>query len=150
MTRINTIDPTLLLDQHLMAEYRELPMIHAALKRSLNSKGGFPDIPSTYPMGPGHVKFFYDKGQYLQDRYAAICTELRIRCYNIDPDRPCPFDLFKENGLMYDWEPTAEDRAVNVERLLEKVEMRPDFYKYYGEPITPSEYIELLEEFGEL
>ena len=40
MTRINLVNPSELKDQHLIAEYREITMIPAALNRTLNSKIG--------------------------------------------------------------------------------------------------------------
>ena len=62
MTRINAVHPTVLTDQHLMAEYRELTMVMGSLKRSLNSKNGLPPIPEKYTLNAGHVTFFYNKG----------------------------------------------------------------------------------------
>ena len=40
MTRINIIPVRELYDQHLIAEYREITMIPAALNRTLKSKNG--------------------------------------------------------------------------------------------------------------
>ena len=40
MTRINIVPVTELMDQHLIAEYREINMIPASLKRTLVSKTG--------------------------------------------------------------------------------------------------------------
>ena len=40
MTRINVIPVDQLTDQHLVAEYREMLMVPASLKRSLGSKNG--------------------------------------------------------------------------------------------------------------
>ncbi len=40
MTRINIIPVSELADQHLIAEYREITMVPAALKRTLRSKVG--------------------------------------------------------------------------------------------------------------
>ncbi len=57
MTRINVIDPIDLTDQHLMAEYRELPMIMGSLRRSLKSKKGLPKITPKYTLNAGHVTF---------------------------------------------------------------------------------------------
>ena len=41
MTRINIIPPSELTDQHLIAEYREIFMVPASLRRTLKSKVGF-------------------------------------------------------------------------------------------------------------
>ena len=65
MTRINSnIDPKKLTDQHLMAEYRELPMVPAALRKSLRTqsvKTILSKIPKRYKLNSGHVLFFVDK-----------------------------------------------------------------------------------------
>ena len=81
MTRINVIEPFLLSDKHLGAEYRELPRIFGAV-RTLSSKNVLPssmEIPSTYRLGKSHVTFFYDKLSYLTKRYLALCHECRLR-----------------------------------------------------------------------
>lgn len=67
MARINVVHPTVLTDQHLMAEYRELTMVMGSLKRSLNSKNGLPPIPAKYTLNAGHVAFFYNKGAWRVD-----------------------------------------------------------------------------------
>ena len=40
MTRINIINVSELTDQHLIAEYREITMVPAALNRTINSRNG--------------------------------------------------------------------------------------------------------------
>ena len=70
MTRINIIPASELHDQHLIAEYREITMVPAALRRTLNSKKGLDEskIPSTYTLNKGHVYFFTIKENiYLKD-----------------------------------------------------------------------------------
>ena len=71
MTRINIIPVEELFDQHLIAEYREITMVPAALKRTLKSKKGLDvsRINSKYTLNKGHVYFFYNKGKYLNKRY---------------------------------------------------------------------------------
>ena len=53
MTRINIIPVSELADQHLIAEYREITMVPAALKRTLNSKIGlrYEKISKEYTVG---------------------------------------------------------------------------------------------------
>ena len=60
MTRINVIPVDQLTDQHLVAEYREMLMVPASLKRSLGSKNGMDTkrIPKQYTLNTGHVYFF--------------------------------------------------------------------------------------------
>lgn len=149
MTRINIIDVDLLTDQHLMAEYRELPMVNAALSRSLSSLRGVhhASIPSNYTLNRGHVTFFYDKGEWLYNRYEQLIDELYKRQYNIDPKSRVVFwQHFVDNNLYNNWLPDAQAHAINVERLLERIYQKKDWYRYKGVPITES-YIERLKRF---
>ena len=68
MTRINVIDPIELTDQHLMAEYRELPMVMGSLKRTLASKTGFnpKKVPSKFTLNSGHVYRYARKAPYFE------------------------------------------------------------------------------------
>ena len=73
MTRINVLPVEELIDQHLMAEYREIFMIGSALQKSLSSPNWDKKrIPKELTLGTGHVMFFYDKGKYLFKRYDKI------------------------------------------------------------------------------
>ena len=63
MTRINIIPANELYDQQLIDEYREITMVPAALKRTLNSKNGLvkSKISNKYTLNSGHVYFFIIK-----------------------------------------------------------------------------------------
>jgi hypothetical protein len=65
MTRINVVPVEDLTDQHLMAEYRELPMVLAAARRSKIE--GY-EVSHAYTLNKGHVKFFYSKKRWLTSR----------------------------------------------------------------------------------
>lgn len=145
MTRINTIDVEDLLDQHLMAEYRELPMIAGSLHKSLNSKRGVVGIPDEFTLNAGHVKFFYNKKPYLRDRYRKLILELVSRGYQLDPDRRPDFDVF-DNIPNVKWQPTIQDHRTLVNRIIERVTSKPDFYRLKGEPVDINEYIKYLKE----
>ncbi len=134
MTRINLLNPRELYDQHLMAEYREIFMIPAALKRSLRSKKGFnpKDIPPEFTLGHGHVKFFYDKGKYLAQRYQTIKAELKRRGYKLDPKRIFPKDIFLKNKLYGNWNPSDKDLALIRKRLAQKIAQKPHWYRKTG------------------
>lgn len=54
MTRINLVEPRYLTDEHLLAEYRELPRVFTYVDRH----GIAEDRPESYKLGKGHVKFF--------------------------------------------------------------------------------------------
>jgi len=134
MTRINIIDPSELVDQHLMAEYREIFMVGSALQRSLKSANGVFGIPTKFTLNKGHVKFFYNKGMYLALRYEELRAELRKRNFNIDETREFKLDQFPDRYFQ-DWSPNDEDRAVIRERLNAKIKEKPHFYKMYGKPL---------------
>lgn len=133
MTRINCIRVEDLLDQHLLIEYREITRV-SKLARQLDNYG-------SYKLGPGHVKFFYNKGLYLSKR----CNDLYSECIKrgFSPTKKV-YRLHPE-GLNLDWEPTIVDMYKNVSRLREKFEMRPTFYKYWSEPVEEAYNIEILK-----
>ncbi len=137
MTRINVVAPADLTDQHLMAEYRELPMVNAALRRTLGSKRGIrkDQIPKRYTLNKGHVTFFYDKGRFLYDRYHSLIDELVSRNFQVYPlARKVEWTMFSD-GLMSEWNPSAADVSINVERIVERINLKTTWYRYKGHPI---------------
>ena len=136
MTRINIVPVEELPAQHLMAEYREIFMIGSALQISLKSKNWDPKrIPDKFTLNTGHVTFFYDKGQYLYKRYQQIQKELTKRNFNLDKSR-----LFKVTQFpteyYNDWEPTKEDQAIVWQRIEERIQQKPEWYRHYGVSIV--------------
>ena len=134
MTRVNLVPIQELYDQHLMAEYREIPMINASLKRSLisiNFNTKKLTIPKEYVLGTGHVKFFYNKGEWLFNRYTLCIEELLARSFNINPkSRNIDWDVFKEYNLWkHSWQPTNKDIYLSRQRINEKVAMKPNWYR---------------------
>lgn len=144
MTRINSnLKPELLLDQHLMAEYRELPMVFAALRRSLRTKSVrdvLESIPPRFTLNEGHVTFFYDKLLFLHNRYERLKDELRTRGVQISEDRAMYDYLEYPKEFQNNWTSTKIDDLVVITRIQEKHQMKPDWYKYLGDPITPDAY----------
>lgn len=135
MTRINSnIDPKQLMDQHLMAEYRELPMVPAALRRSLRTQSErevLKKIPPSFTLNKGHVLFFYNKLAFLQKRYELLIAELHARGFNLDPNRTLDLDGIPDS-FFKDWSATTTDNAIVEQRIKEKIAMKPHWYKYYG------------------
>ena len=131
MTRVNIVPPNELTDQHLIAEYREITMIPAALHRTLNSKTGLRKnkISTHYTLNAGHVYFFYDKGKYLHNRYYELIDEMKRRGFSPNPNRKFPVAVFRDNGLYKDWIPTIEDYKVIRERIQQKIAMKPNWYR---------------------
>ena len=131
MTRINIIEPSELTDQHLIAEYREIFMVAGSLNRTLNSKDGYQEIrvPKEYTLNTGHVYFFYNKGKYLHNRYNELILEMERRGFSPSNDRPFPFSIFSDNGLYNDWVPKVEDYKIIRQRIEERINMKPDWYR---------------------
>lgn len=138
MTRINSnVDPKKLMDQHLMAEYRELPMVLASLRRSLKTQSErevLKKIPPKFTLNTGHVLFFYNKLTFLRNRYDRLVNELHNRGYNLDQNRT--LDLSGIPSTFFnDWTATPADDAVLEQRIKEKIAMKPSWYKYYGKSV---------------
>ena len=131
MTRINIIPVNELFDQHLIAEYREITMVPAALNRTLKSKKGLDKskIKKKYTLNQGHVYFFYNKGKYLNQRYQNIINEMKRRGFNPDPKRKFPTDIFIDNNLYKDWSPAIEDLKIIRKRIESKLKEKPDWYR---------------------
>ena len=131
MTRINIVNPSELTDQHLFAEYREITIVPAALNSTLNSKSGYQEkkVSDRYTLNTGHVYFFYNKGKYLHRRYDELIREMRLRGFTPDSNRVFPYKVFIDNDLYNDWTPTMEDYKIIRERIQQKIDMKPDWYR---------------------
>lgn len=132
------VNPAILTDQHLIAEYREL-LIPVGQLIHLNWESKTP-IPPTLKLGKGHVSFWRDKQLYLKRRHEAIVKEMLIRGFKPNytfwniKDIPPQF--------LNDWNPTFEDSTIIRKRIVEKIMMKPGWYKICRECIKdPQEYI---------
>lgn len=150
MTRINLIDPALLTDQHLFAEFREIKMIPKSLARSLRTKSIneiYRSIPAQFTLNAGHVKFFFDKGSYLRDRYERIKSELRSRGVNFDES-----SIFDPDGTMLvdPWNgwynPSNRDIEVIKSRIKERIMEKPTWYRFRGVNLNETGDIQLKQE----
>lgn len=123
MVRINLVSPRELTDQHLCAENVELKMwLRAYCNGRFKS-----DVPSKFVMGAGHQLFFKDKVEYIVWRRARVQQEMLKRGFTVND--AC-VDINDPR-----WKPTDEDINLIRERLKEKIAMKPDWYRYYGEPL---------------
>lgn len=122
MTRINVVPVESLSRQHLIAEYREITRLPGNLRTSLSRKSkpfSMSEISNEYILGTGHVKFFFDKMQYLEQRFTQLTTEMIRRGYNpnfTDASifRNCPVEFYNQ------YEPTPEAIALNIGRIKER------------------------------
>lgn len=122
MTRINLVNPKELSRLHLIAEYKEVMRLPGNLTTSLNRKGKkfeLKEIPAKYTLGTGHVKFFYDKMLFLENRFESLIKEMLNRGYS-----PTYRDssIFANCDKMYynDYTPTLEAIEMNKARILER------------------------------
>jgi len=131
MTRINSdIDPKLLHRRHLVAELREIIMVPGSLKRSLMTSSKLmvlSGIPKKFTLNTGHVKFFYNKLTFLQNRFDRLCNEMERRGYHPDRSRRQSFDGF-DDRFYNDWTSTPEDDDIIHERIALRISEKPHLY----------------------
>jgi deoxyribonuclease (pyrimidine dimer) len=129
MTRINLVDPQTLTDQHLIAEYRELPRVFTL---ALKAYGKPVKIPANYVLGTGHVKFFYNKLQFLHKRQLSLISECKRRGFNINHEK---IDILFPESWYNDFIPSEQDIKLSQSRLDEKIAMKPLWYKFNGKSL---------------
>lgn len=133
--RINCVPVEYLADQHLRAEWVEMLMLPAYLKRSYKSKNGLVFSSNTkYTLGVGHARFFYDKVLYCMDRYYDIMIEMQKRGFKTNPSLIFP-DYLPSNCFGA-WEPNTDDIHTNLNRIIARIQVKPNWYSYYGQKIS--------------
>lgn len=145
MTRINLIDPELLCDQHLMAEIKEINQLSGSFRKSAGSSKGIDQskISKFFTLNTGHVYFFYNKGLYLERRFAILKKEAIRRGYSIKAEFNNEWVGY--NHLYNDWTPSLHDIRIITQRLIEKIRMKPDWYTLNGLHINADAYCSMLE-----
>lgn len=132
MTRINAnIPPNELKRMHLVAELREITMVPASLRRSLRSKSinqVVQSIPDKFTLNSGHVKFFYDKLEFLKQRFDSLVVEMQNRGYEPDVSRKTAFDGFPKE-FYNTWVATEHDNDIVRERIALRISQKPHLYK---------------------
>lgn len=140
--RINCIPVEYLTDQHLLAEWVETLMLPAYINRSIKSKNGIILSESkNYVLGFGHARFFYDKLSYVENRYKTIEIEMKKRGYKANPT--LDLDIFSKD-LFNSWTPTIDDQITNLNRIISRIQMKPDWYNFYGSKVV--DWIEFYNE----
>lgn len=167
MTRINVVPPYSLADQHLLAEYRELPRMRSYIDK-LNENGGvrLEKLLTAYVLGKGHMLFFAPMKEWLEERHSLLIIELQHRGINLSYKEKLviPRLLILDNegkeysGQDYDVKPflssiyrhqsIARGESLNILRLKEKFKARPTFYKWTGRT-PPMYYYRALKELTE-
>lgn len=139
MVRVNLVNPKKLADQHLIAEYNEILMLVAYIKKHPKLES----IPRDYCLGRGHMIFFKNKLMYLKNRHEKLKSEMRKRGFNTN--KTLKINSFgKKNRI--DWSPRKKDFNLIKKRLIMKLKLKPRYYRYYGKHKTTKFFIRLLEE----
>ena len=117
MTRINVgIPPAELVNQHLLAEHREIKRIPNCVAKGKYNMDG---MPERFKLGTGHVKFFYNKLLYLKKRYVRLYEECINRGFNVQNYIEAWNDIPEE--LMNDYNVKANDIRIIRERINERL-----------------------------
>ena len=128
MTRVNCIPVTELSDEHLLAEWHELPRVVTMVENQIETHGTIKPVPSCYRMSVGHMQFFADKCAWIVLRMFALHKELVNR--GVNADRQHAQSIFNRvsklpQTITNNWTPNAGDLSVNLIRLIER---DPEFY----------------------
>jgi len=135
------IDPKHLTDQWLIAEQCELLMITGnLLKRNYISNR---DIPLKLQLGKGHMKFWYNKLFYLNNRHREVKNEVKLRGFKVT-DKIIDLSQFPLR-LCNDWSPTQRDQDILKQRLLWKLINKPDIWRKNSAPIILNDFYDVLK-----
>ena len=134
--RCNTgISPEILMDQHLIAEYREL-LIPVGQLRKLEWVSKTPS-PERFKLGTGHIVFWRKKQLYLKRRHEALVLEMDKRGFNHNFSFWDLEDIPDE--FLNDWEPDLEASMLVRERVWERIQLKPEWYRFNKKTIEDIE-----------
>jgi len=145
MTRINAnIKPEDLIDQHLIAEYREIIRIPNVL--SSNGYNANRKYPTSFRLGTGHVLYFYDKIKFLHKRFLDIKQVMQNRkiTNNIDDS---PFIPFIDNTLYNDIHCTElfDANLAVIDRIIDRISTMKRIPTINGTPVSLAAYSKMLK-----
>jgi len=124
MTRINTISPQYLSDQHLLVEIHEIPRVPTLALKRLRKGTSIDASDRKYTLGSGHVIFFYDKILYLWQRINALNAEAIARGFDNklrEDDGRWSEIRDKYPQAWNNWNETRDAKIENLSRLNAKI-----------------------------
>ena len=135
------VNPIYLVDQHLLAEMMEIPMVIGSLKYwkfEIKSK-----IPDSFSLGSGHMNFLKNKLVYLKRRHDEVYKEILRRGFKNDKSR---IDLSQiPEQFCQDWQPTLEDSLKLRARLHWKLTNKKSlFWRYLRKPLNDDELNDVI------
>ena len=126
MTRINVIPVEELADQHLLAEYRELPRV---IKQNLK----LDDTNERYHLGRGHMKWARKHWKFVLNRYYDLFSEMLYRGY-LPKYSPAELEQYtvelSEEWPYANYNVDQHDINLNRERIISKYKLHPEHYTW--------------------
>lgn len=122
MVRINLISPKYLMDQHLIAEYKEIQSLISYAKRNPDLR----NVPEHMNWNFNHWIFFKNKLKYIEKRFRLIRKEMKNRGFKVNIK-----SLGKIPKKLYgDYKPGFMDYFIIITRLVYRVLQKPFWYRY--------------------
>jgi len=135
MVRVNLVEPSTLADQHLIAEYREILLLFGYYKKHNDIKGSENNL-----MHP--ISFYKDKLLFLIERFNLLKEEMKNRGFK--PKKTIELNGF-EKYRYNNWEPKEEHIQRVKNRIIQRLNEKPNWYRYYGEYKTPEFFEEMMK-----
>lgn len=129
MTRVNVLPIASLEPKILSGEFHEITRVFGLVRKSVIAGRDVSDIDikPEYLLGRGHVKFFYNKLEYVARRYLSLAFELRYRAIKSGNKSNCDLSLVLKvisearkdipEQWWGDYTPTPEAMEINQHRL---------------------------------
>ena len=135
------VNPKYLVDQHLLAEMMEIPMVVGSLrywKFQIKSS-----IPETFCLGSGHMNFLKNKLRYLQRRHHEVEIELKRRNFHNTKSKVDLTGVPEE--FCNDWNPSFEDSLILRSRIHWKLRNKEHlFWRYLHKPLGKSDLEQMI------
>ena len=138
-------------DELLLNELGEITRVFDLVIARVEKRKPFDDIPKAFTLGNGHVKFFFDKCQYIWIRFNELHCEYFLR-----NGKHYSRDRFKEVcskvkmiplGLFNNWKPSELEQNKVRLRILERSKAYKRTHHYCGEEIISWNEFLKLESF---
>ena len=136
MVRINLVEPELLADQHLNAEYHEILMLFGYYRKN--------KVVQTSEDNLKHpIQFYKNKLLYLKKRFNVIVKEKEKRGFKSNKN-------IINNGFSIDRYNDFKPEEIHINRIKERIKQRikerPNWYRYYGKYKEPEFFENLLND----
>ena len=135
MTRVNVVPAKILLDQHLRAELREIPRIITQSRKT--------NCSPVFLLGTGHVTFFYNKLNFIFKRILELDLECKLRGFKGLSDNYINVlrqTAINKSELNNDYLPTNKAIELSKQRIIERINLKPYWYKMKSIDLNESTY----------